>query len=150
MKTRIDYAPGEFWVFESECTGCFSEFAVAASAEVAAVNCDCSDLEPSTIPVAYSTAEAMLERVNLGAERALVTGVSGGVGTAVLQFAKRRGATVTAVAAMSKADQLLAMGADQVINWDTDLVAELGENSVDVVVDLVVGPTWPTLTVILR
>jgi NADPH:quinone reductase-like Zn-dependent oxidoreductase len=135
MKTPVNHAPGEFWVFGSECDGSFAQYTIAASAEVDAVNCDWSDAELSTIPVAYSTAEAMLERVSLGAERVLVTGASGGVGTAALQLAKRRGATVIAVAAMSKADQLLAMGADQVIDRDADLVA---------------GPTWPALPVVLR
>ena len=66
MKTPVNHAPGEFWVFGSECDGSFAQYTIAASAEVDAVNCDWSDAELSTIPVAYSTAEAMLEKGKSG------------------------------------------------------------------------------------
>ena len=67
-----------------------------------------------------------------------------------MQLAKRRGATVIAVSSTSKADQVLAIGADKVIDRNADFVAELGANSIDVVVDLVAGDKWPSLLDLLK
>ncbi|WP_269465730.1 zinc-binding dehydrogenase [Marinobacterium aestuarii] len=101
-------------------------------------------------PCAYSTAEGMLERARLGAEeRVLITGASGGVGSAAVQLAKRRGAYVIAVCGEQKRDDVLALGADEVIARGGNLVAALGADSVDVVVDLVAGPQWPQLCEVL-
>ena len=50
----------------------------------------------------------------------------------------------------SKADDVKALGADRVIDRDADLVAELGADSVDVVLDLVGGPAMPDLLDLLR
>lgn len=78
-------------------------------------------------------------RVHAG-DHVLVAGASGGVGSAVVQLAKIRGARVTAIAATSKMDQVRALGADHVVSRDCDLVDELGAESVDVVIDNVGGP----------
>ena len=58
----------------------------------------------------------------------MVTGASGGVGSALVQLAKRRGAIVTAVTSKSKADQVRAIGAANVINRGEDIIAKLGES----------------------
>ncbi len=92
----------------------------------------------------------MLHRAHVGAERVLVTGASGGVGSAALQLAKRRGAEVIALSSASKADDVMALGADRVIDRNADLLAELGAASVDVVVGLVAGEQWPSLLDVLR
>jgi NADPH:quinone reductase-like Zn-dependent oxidoreductase len=87
----------------------------------------------------------MLHRASVGAERVLVTGASGGVGSAAVQLAKRRGAHVVAVASKQKADDVRAIGADDVVDRNVDLVDVVGRDSIDVVVDLVAGQTWPSL-----
>jgi NADPH:quinone reductase-like Zn-dependent oxidoreductase len=138
------------WTFGSECDGGFAQYAVARACETYAVNSDWTDAELASIPCAYSTAEGMLHRANLGAERVLITGASGGVGSAAIQLAKRRGAHVIAVSSASKAEEVRAVGADQVVDRDADLVAELGINSVDVVVDLVAGKQWPSFLELIR
>ena len=46
---------------------------------------------------------------------ALVTGASGGVGSALIQLAKRRGAFVVAVAGASKLEAVRGLGADAVV-----------------------------------
>jgi NADPH:quinone reductase-like Zn-dependent oxidoreductase len=128
----------------------FRQYAVAPARDTYAVDCDWSDAELAAIPCAYSTAENMLHRAAVGAERVLVTGVSGGVGLAAVQLAKRRGATVVAVCSAGKAPEVKALGADRTLERGTDLVAALGAGSVDVVIDLVGGPHWPQLRDVLR
>ncbi|SDQ16331.1 alcohol dehydrogenase family protein [Actinopolyspora saharensis] len=150
LRSYVDYRPYECWTFGSECDGGFAQFAAAPARETHAVVCDWSDVELAAVPCAYSTAENILHRAQLGAETVLVTGASGGVGSAAVQLAKRRGATVIALCSATKADDVRALGADQVVDRDTDPVTALGEGSVDVVVDLVAGEQWPAFLEVLR
>ena len=80
----------------------------------------------------------------------LITGASGGVGSAAIQLARARGARVLVVTSASKARGLMQLGAAETFERDDDLVAKLGANSVDVVIDLVAGPKWPALLDVLR
>src|SRR3712207_65120 len=129
----------ECWTLGSECDGGFAQFMVAPARETHAVRSDLSDEELAAVPCAYSTAENMLHRAAVGAERVLVTGASGGVGLAAVQLAKRRGATVIAVCSAAKAADVLAQGADRAVDRGAELVRTLGRASVDVVIDLVGG-----------
>ncbi len=142
--------PLECWTLGSECDGAFAQYAALRASEVYKVECDWSDEELASIPCAYSTAENLLHRASLGAERVLITGASGGVGSAAVQLSRRRGAEVVAVAGAAKADDVKALGAATVIDRGRDLVHELGRDSIDVVIDLVAGPQWPQLLDILR
>jgi len=82
--------------FGSERDGAFAQYTTAPSDDAVAIVSDLTDLELATFPCAFSTAEGMIQRCELGAERVLITGASGGVGSAAIQLAKRRGAHVTA------------------------------------------------------
>ncbi|MFD1211771.1 alcohol dehydrogenase family protein [Arthrobacter sp. GCM10027362] len=150
LRSYVGYRPFECWTLGSECDGGFAQFAVAPARETYAVHCDWSDAELAAVPCAYSTAENMLHRAGVGAERVLITGASGGVGLAAVQLAKRRGATVIAVCSPAKAGQVRAEGADHTIDRGADLAAELGRNSIDVVIDMVGGPQVPRLLELLR
>ena len=125
----------------SDFDGAFAEYVKVPAQEVFPVDCPWSDEELATIPCAYGTAENMLHRSAVGpSDHVLVAGASGGVGSATVQLAKRRGARVTAIAGAAKLDQVKEIGADRVIGRDHDLIAELGAESVDAVVDNVAGP----------
>jgi NADPH:quinone reductase-like Zn-dependent oxidoreductase len=125
----------------SDFDGAFAQFVKIDAQEVFSVDCDWSDAELGSIPCAYGTAENMVHRAKVSqGEHVLVAGASGGVGSAVVQLAKRRQALVTAIAGREKMAQVRAIGADRVIARDDDVVAALGENAVDVVVDNVAGP----------
>ncbi len=150
LRSPVGYRPYECWTFGSECDGGFAQFATAPARETYAVRCDWTDAELASVPCAYSTAENMLHRAGVGAETVLVTGASGGVGSAAVQLARCRGARVIAVASLAKADQIRALGADQVIDRAADLRATLGQGSVDVVLDLVGGQGWSQLLDVLR
>jgi NADPH:quinone reductase-like Zn-dependent oxidoreductase len=133
----------------SEFDGAFAQYMKTPSPEAYRIDCDWSDVEIASIPCAYSTAENMLHRSGCGAERVLITGASGGVGSAAVQLAKRRGAEVVAVSGAVKADDVFALGADRVVDRDADLVTELGRDTIDLAVDLVAGPNWPKLLDVL-
>jgi len=149
LRSYVDYRPFECWTLGSECDGAFAQYVKAPARETFKVVCDWSDAELASIPCAYSTAENMLHRASVGAERVLITGASGGVGSAAVQLAKRRGAHVIAVASSSKADAVRAFGADEVVDRNADLLVSVGREAVDVVVDLVAGQAWPTLLDVL-
>ncbi len=135
----------------SDFDGAFAQFVKVPAGEVFPVNSDWSDAELATIPCAYGTAENMLQRAQLcQGEQVVVTGASGGVGSAVVQLAKRRGAFVTAITGRAKMAQIKALGADLVLAREDDLVASLGENTADLVVDNVAGPAFGTLLKLLK
>src|SRR5271167_2439478 len=102
--------------FGSECDGAFAQFTCVPAAHAYAISSPLSDAELASFPCAYSAAENMLTRLNLMAgETVLVTGASGGVGSAAVQLAMRRGATVLAIAGAGKAAAVTALGASRVI-----------------------------------
>jgi NADPH:quinone reductase-like Zn-dependent oxidoreductase len=142
--------PYAFVTFGAEMDGAFAQFASVDAMQALRINSDWSDIELASIPCAYSTAEGMLTRANVAAERVLITGASGGVGSAAVQLAKRRGAEVIAIAAEAKAADVRTLGASHVVSRGASLVAELGQNSIDVVLDLVGGSGWPELCDVLR
>ena len=135
----------------SDFDGAFAQFVKVPAAEVFAVDCDWSDVELATIPCAYGTAENMVHRAAVReGQHVLVAGASGGVGSAVVQLVKRRGATVTAIAGKAKMEKVRSIGSDRVIERDDDVVAILGENTVDVVFDNVAGPAFGSLLKVLK
>lgn len=137
--------------FGADFDGGFAEYAVAQSDMTLSVDCELRDVELASFPCAYSTAENMLDRIGLSeGETVLITGASGGVGSAAVQLAKRRGAQVIAVASSSKHDFVAGLGADRLVDRGDDLLETVGEMAVDVVVDLVAGTQWPSLIACIR
>ncbi|MDO8362438.1 MAG: zinc-binding dehydrogenase [Actinomycetota bacterium] len=135
--------------FGSEVDGAFAELAVVPARHAHVVESTLSDVELASFPCSYSTAENMLVRAAVGAgERVLVTGASGGVGSAAVQLAVARGASVTGVAAAPKADDVRALGATEVV--DRTSVGALPAGSFDAVLDVVGGESWPALLAALR
>lgn len=120
-----------------------------------------SDAQAAALPVAYGTAHRMI--VGKGAisagDNVLILGASGGVGTASVILAKRLGANVVAaVGSDEKGEQMLALGADQYLNYrEVELATWVKEHygkpsrssydtGMDVVVNFTGGDTWhPTL-----
>lgn len=131
--------------------GAFAQYVKVPAGEVFAVQSDWSDVELASMPCAWATAENMLQRAAAGpGDHVLVTGSSGGVGSAVVQLARRRGARVSAITQADKRAALQALGAQQVWARDDDLLQRLGEESVDLVVDNVAGPAFASLLKLLR
>lgn len=148
---KTDYSSMENIWMASDFDGAFAQYVAVAEKEVFAVDCDWTDAELGTIPCAYATAENMVHRAQVKqGDHVLVPGASGGVGSAVVQLAKRRGATVTAIASKEKMAEVSALGADQVIERNEDVCAHLGESSVDVVIDNVAGEAFGGLLDVLK
>ncbi|MBS1255955.1 MAG: 2-haloacrylate reductase [Deltaproteobacteria bacterium] len=143
-------AKNSCWTLGSECNGGFAQYTAVRSSETFAVNSDWTDTELASIPCAYSTAEGLLHRSQVGQETVLITGASGGVGSAAIQLAKLRGATVIAQCAEEKSEEVKQIGADQIVFRDTDLAVKLGSNAVEVVIDLVGGSNWAPLLDIIK
>jgi NADPH:quinone reductase-like Zn-dependent oxidoreductase len=135
----------------SDFDGAFAQFVRVPASEVFPVDSALSDAELGAAPCAYGTAENMVSRAGVRAgQHVVVTGASGGVGSAAVQLARLRGAEVTAVAGAGKAERVLALGATRVVDRDARLVDALGEGTVDAVVDNVSGPGLDELLSTLR
>ncbi|WP_417533547.1 zinc-binding dehydrogenase [Marinobacterium stanieri] len=94
----------------------------------------------------YQTAYHMLTVAGVAAgERVLVSGASGGVGTALIQLCRIIGAIPYALSQQDKADALLALGAEAVLDrsdmsqFAEKVKAVTGGKPVDAVMDLVGG-----------
>jgi NADPH:quinone reductase-like Zn-dependent oxidoreductase len=135
----------------SDFDGAFAQYVAVPASEVFAIDCDWSDVELATIPCAYGTAENMVHRADVSSEdTVLVTGASGGVGSAVVQLVKRRGAKVIAISSASKFDQLKQLGVDQMLERGADLTEVLGDRSVDVAFDNVAGDGFGSILKVLK
>ena len=133
--------PNALVTFGSERDGGFAEYTTVDDEHALRIDSPLTDIELASFPCAFSTAEGMIQRAGLGAERVLITGASGGVGSAAVQLAKRRGAHVTASTSPAKMDALKTFGADAVM----DRSDAYAKDAFDVVLDLVGGPRWPEL-----
>jgi NADPH:quinone reductase-like Zn-dependent oxidoreductase len=141
--------------FGSECDGGFADYTKAPVGNVHPVESPLSAAELATFATSYMTAENMLNRAGVGAaDVVLVPGASGGVGSALIQLARRRGAQTIALCGESKREAVAALGADAVLpRAPGDLKAALrdaiGRETVTVVADVVGGELWPRLIEVL-
>lgn len=137
--------------FGSECDGTFAEYATVLSEEAFAINSSLSDKELATFPCSYGTAENLIWRVGVEeGDVVLVTGASGGVGSALVQLAKVRGAKVIAVCGTDKAETVKSLGADYIIFRGDSYIEKIGKMKVDVVLDVAAGGQWPELMQVLK
>ena len=142
--------------FGSEVDGGFAEYAKAPAGNVHPVNSELSDAELATFATSSITAENLLRRATVqSGDVVLIPGASGGVGTALIQLCRRRGAVPVAMCGDSKADRVRDIGAEAVIprspeNLSAALESATGAARVDVVADVVGGPMWPQFIEVLR
>lgn len=136
--------------------GGYAEYMTLPSENAHVVQTDLSDIELATFCCAYLTGEQMLERAGLKeGERILVTGASGGVGSAIVQLARARGALPYALVGVGKEQGVLDAGAEAAIVRGTpDMASAVNEATggaaLDVVADLVGGDIFNDLLRVLR
>ncbi|WP_290647738.1 zinc-binding dehydrogenase, partial [Aquisalimonas sp.] len=128
--------------------GGFAEYMAVPSEQFHAIeNPGLADAELAALGMcSYQTAVHMLNAAGVTAgERVLVTGASGGVGTALIQLCRIMGAIPYALSQQDKAAALLELGAEAVLDRSTmqnfsDNVRGLTQNQpIDAVMDLVGG-----------
>lgn len=138
--------------YGSEHDGGYAEYCTMPARNALAVNSPLSDAELATFSCSYSTAEGMLERAHVtGDDTVLVPGASGGVGGALVQLAKRRGARVIAMASEAKHPAVAKLGPDRILpRAPDDLAGALKDERVTVVADITGGPLFGTLIEVLE
>jgi NADPH:quinone reductase-like Zn-dependent oxidoreductase len=111
--------------------GSYAEYCAAKATQFALKPKAISFNEAAGVPLAGLTAwTAIFEHGKLqSGQRILIQGASGGVGSFAVQFAKAKGAYVIAIASAKNQDYLMALGADEVIDYQSqnfeDLVSDL-------------------------
>ncbi len=147
----VSYA-GEFPVelIGSEVDGGFAQFHVCSVQRLHDVtHSPLSDAQLACLPTAYGTAMGMINRAECEAgERVLVTGSSGGVGSAAIQLLVDRGCHVVARTSPSKVAAVESVGASEVSVRGVESVSEMEE--VDAVIDVVGGDEFGDLVDRLR
>ncbi|MBW4708953.1 alcohol dehydrogenase family protein [Roseobacter sp. YSTF-M11] len=142
--------------FGSECDGGFAEYTVVDHRNARVVDSPLSDAELATFPCSYSTAEGMLCRAQVEKDdTVLVTGASGGVGSALVQLATRRGARVVCLASEAKHADVARLNPVALLprapaHLKKALNAAIGRDTVSVVADIVGGDYFETLIDVLE
>lgn len=128
--------------------GGFAEYVALPSDQFHRVdNAELADAELASMGMcSYQTAYHMLTVAGVAAgERVLVSGASGGVGTALIQLCRIIGAIPYALSQQDKAGALLALGAEAVLDrsdmsqFTEQVKAVTGGKPIDAVMDLVGG-----------
>jgi NADPH:quinone reductase-like Zn-dependent oxidoreductase len=137
--------------FGSECDGGFAQYTKAHRKNVQVVNSELSDAELATFSCSYTTAENLLNRVGCKeGDSVLITGASGGVGSALIQLAKRRGAKTIAMASEAKHEAVAKLEPTAILprspqNLSKALKEAIGQDKVSIVADIAGGDYFPTL-----
>ena len=145
----MDYSQTGY--YGSERNGGYAEYTTIDARNVGVVETDMSDAELATFSCSYTTAEGMLSRANVGeGDVVLITGASGGVGSALIQLANRRGAKTVAMASEAKHGDVAKLSPDAILpRAPADLGAALkeaiGRDTVTVAADIVGGDYFGTL-----
>ncbi len=139
----------------SESDGGFADYVAVPAINAHAIDSTFTDIELASFPCSYATAEHMLHRADVRPDQwVLVTGASGGVGGALIQLARRRGAKVIAVTSSSKREAVIATGADVVVDKELDALSEavldVSSGGVHVFADVVGGGGFAVLFEAIR
>lgn len=132
-----------FGYIDSQRDGADAEFVAVRVDELAAKPATATHAEAAAVPLSGLTAwQALFDHGDLApGQRVLVHGGAGGVGSYAVQFARWRGAHVTATASARDADFVLGLGADEVIDYRTQRFED-SVGDIDLVFDTVGGDAW--------
>jgi len=136
------FEPGDA-VFGMVHTGAFAEYAVAKAQDMVRKPSNLNFIQAAALPLAGSTAwQALFDEAGLMAgQRLLITNSSGGVGSLAVQFAKAKGAHVTAMASARNEGFVRSLGADAFIDYTRQPFEQVARD-MDVVFDTIGGETF--------
>ena len=122
--------------------GAYAEYIAVDESVLCRIPEALSDIEATALPISVQTAwEALLAAGEpLPGMKVLIQGGAGGVGGFAVQFAKSSGATVIVTASAKTRDYVIALGADEVIDYRTERFEDRVKD-VDLVLDFVGGET---------
>ncbi|CEM38210.1 unnamed protein product [Vitrella brassicaformis CCMP3155] len=140
----------------SECDGGACEYTAVPSTHALAIDSDLTDSELATFPCTLHTAETLALRLDVQpGETVVISGASGGVGSAAVQLCHVRGARVIAIASKSKHDLVRSLGAAAVVDRNQPQLAAAilkaaSNQPIDAAIDVVGGTLFPHLLEVLR
>jgi len=141
---EVPFRPGEeVYAKVSIGEGGYAEYTVVNSMQVARKPESIGFIESAAIPTAGLAAwQALFDIAGLEkGQSVLIHGAAGGVGTFAVQFARWKGAFVTATASGTNLEFLKSIGANVVINYTNQRFEDIISN-MDVVLDTVGGDTF--------
>jgi NADPH:quinone reductase-like Zn-dependent oxidoreductase len=117
--------------------GTLAEYACAQPGKLAHRPGNLTAVQAAAVSISALTAlQAVRDHGHVQAgQKVLVIGASGGVGTFAVQIAKAYGAEVTGVCSTTKMDLVRSIGADHVIDYTRDGIAD-GAQRYDVIIDI--------------
>jgi NADPH:quinone reductase-like Zn-dependent oxidoreductase len=131
------FVPGErVYALVGLAGGAQAEYAVVAQSKLARAPASIPLVQAAAVPLAGLTAlQALRGRARIQSpRRVLINGAAGGVGTLAVQIARAMGCHVTATCRGAKCAQVLALGADEVIDYSREDFTRRAERW-DVVLD---------------
>jgi len=138
-------------VFGFAASGGYAELATASAGMIARKPAGVGHEQAAALPVAGLTAwQALFDRGALQREETvLIAGAAGGVGHLAVQFAKQAGARVIGTGSSRSREFVLALGADEFVDYTKQSVGE-AVSGVDLVFDTVGGEGTESLLSTLR
>jgi NADPH:quinone reductase-like Zn-dependent oxidoreductase len=131
--------------------GAYAELVAVDEGHLCPIPDGLGDVEAAALPVASVSAWQSLNAAGpiQRSQRVLIHGAAGGLGGFAVQFAKQAGGTVVATARSRYTEYLRGLGADQVVDYETQRFDEVVKN-VDLVLDYVGGDvldrSWKVLS----
>jgi len=112
-------------VFGFARSGAYAELAATPATVIASRPSELDPVHAAALPVAGLTAwQALFDHGGLqSGQTVLIAGAAGGVGHLAVQLAKRAGARVIGTASARNRDHVLALGADEFVDYGTQDVA---------------------------
>jgi len=139
-----DFKPGEevYGATNEQFTGAYAEFALPSASMMAKKPKTLSFIEAASVPVVAVTAWQMLfdyAHATAG-QTVFILGAAGNVGAYAVQLASQAGLRVVATARAADLDYVRSLGAEQVLDYQTERFEE-SVTGMDVVIDTVGGDT---------
>ncbi|WP_280151904.1 NADP-dependent oxidoreductase [Piscinibacter sp. XHJ-5] len=131
--------------------GAYADFVTVAEANLVRTPPSLADVHAAGVPVAAVAAWHSLHHAGpiAAGQRILIQGAAGGLGGYAVQYAKRAGAEVFATAATAHVEYVRSLGADHVIDYQTQRFESVARD-IDLVLDYVGGEvldrSWQVLT----
>ncbi len=131
--------------------GAYAEFVIVDEANLVRTPQGLDDIHAAGVPVAAVAAWRSLHHAGpiAAGQRILIHGAAGGLGGYAVQYAKRAGAEVFATAATAHVEYVRSLGADHVIDYQTQRFESIVRD-IDLVLDYVGGEvldrSWQVLT----